>query len=344
MGRLSSWIFFSTLAVSLAWGLPVRAADDEAAEAEALYKSGMADMEAKRYESACPALRKSFRLDAKPKTLFHLAECEERAGRVTTAAAIYDDYLTRYDRLSRNEQLEELEREEQASKRREALEKDLPKVTFVLPVTAPEGTRVLRKSPDGGDPVPLAVGVPLPIDPGEHYVMIDSPNRARLDRRFFINKGENKTVELEVAPSTGTDKPSRFVKPVEPVPTYLPPLNPGMPARRVAAYVIGGVGVAGVLVGAITGAVTWGQKSPIDENCSGKFCNADGEAAKDLAAVSGTVSTVSWAVGLAGIATSAVLFLTEPKKAKLGATPRGFSAGVSSRGLGGASLEMQWQW
>ncbi|APR80216.1 Hypothetical protein A7982_05563 [Minicystis rosea] len=320
-------------------------ADDEQAATE-LYKSGMAEMAAKRYATACPTLRKSFRMDARVETLFQLAQCETAAGHVTSAAAAYDDYLVMYERLPPSAQADEKERMREAVKRRELLERDIPKVTFKLPGNVPEGLRVTRRLKDGGDPVDVALGVPLPIDPGEHFVATQAPDRPTWEKRFFVHKGEQLTVELEFAPPDPT-KAIRFSKPIAPVPNILPPLEPRISGRRVAAYVLGGVGIAGLLTSAVTGAVTWGQKGVIEDNCkvaTPRICNQEGQSASDTAKTLGTVSTVTIVAGGVLLAAGVILYVTEPSPIKLGqAAPGRFSFGFNA-GPTGAAAVTTWTW
>lgn len=321
---------------------PTLAAADEPS-AESLFAGAVTDMRDRHYQAACPALRRSYKADPRPLTLFTLAECEEKAGRIATAVLTYDDYLIAFDRLSPAEQKEEREREQLASSRKEALERDLPRITLTLPQGAPEGARVLRKAEGSADLVPMALNIPLPIDPGEHLVTVDAPGRPRWDRRFFVQKGDKKTIELEVplAPKE-TAKPARVGAPVEPVPAYLPPLNPGISGQRVGTYIAGGIGIAGVLAGLITGAIVWGDKKTIEGGCENHLCNPSGEAAADRARAVGIVSTVLWSVGLAGVATSVVLYVTEPKAAKLGVIPN--RVFISSADPQGGSVGMKWYW
>ena len=72
---------------------PATAAAQDLAAAEALFSKGLADMEAGRYDAACPAIGESYRLDPRGGTLFTLAECEAKAGKIATAVARYDDAL-----------------------------------------------------------------------------------------------------------------------------------------------------------------------------------------------------------------------------------------------------------
>jgi hypothetical protein len=305
----------------------------------------MTELAAKRYATACPALLKSYRLDARAETLFHLAECEDGAGHVTSAASTFDDYLALYERLTPTEQKDERERMRAAVRRREQLEREIPKVTFKLPGTVPEGLTVTRRLKESGQQVTVAVGVPLPIDPGEHFVSTSAPDRPTWEKRFFVHKGEQVTIELEFAPPDKT-KASRFSQPIRPVPNVLPPLEPRVSGRRVAAYVIGGVGVATLLTSAVTGAITWGQKGIIEDNCrvaTPRICNQQGQSASDTARTLGTVSTVTLVAGGVLLTTGVILYVTEPAPTRLGQAPRHFTFGLNAAPAGAAAVT-SWTW
>lgn len=314
------------------------AADPAAPDPDAMFRNALKDMTDKKLDKACPALRESYRLDKRAIVLFYLGKCEEETGKIATAIAIYDDYLALFDKLSPNEQKEEQEREQQATERREALSRVLPKVTLKLVSDAPPGTRITRASREGVQ-VPVALNTPLPVDPGEVVVRVQAPGRPDWDHRFFINRGEQKTVEVPVPPADKrTERGARIGKPLEPVPSYLPPLESDSQGQRIAAYVAGGVGIAGIAVGAITGMYTLGQKGAIEDNCNlDKECNLKGEEAQATASTFGTVSTVTFAIGGAALATGVVLYLTAPAPAKLSAMP-------SRVALRPAGAELTWHW
>jgi hypothetical protein len=325
-------------AVTLA--LPRAALADEPT-AEAWLEEGAKELAAKRYDKACAALRKSFRAEAVPSTLYRVAACEEEAGHVTSAAAAYDDYLALYDRLSPSDRRAERDRERAAAARRAALEALIPRVVFKLS-SAPDGVRVTRRLSEDGAEVDVALGVPLPIDPGEHYVATEAPERARWEKRFFISKGERRTIELDVAPPDNA-RARRLSRPLAPVPNILPPLEPGPSGQRIAAYAVGGVGVAGLIVGCVTGAVAWGQKSTVEASCAGGLCNLEGQNAADKAKTLGAVSTATFVIG--GVATAAgiILYVTEPGRPKLGAAPPRTRIGFEGA-PGGARMVTQWTW
>jgi hypothetical protein len=138
-----------------------------------------------------------------------------------------------------------------------------------------------------------------------------------------VNRRERLTIDLSVAQPGDDGRTVRRPPPIEHVPAVLPPVvEDGLPARRLVAYIAGGVGLAGVVTGAIAGAVTWGQKGTIEKNCADGYCNEAGESAADVAGTMGAVSTVAFPIGLAGVVTAVVLLATEPDSARVGSGPR----------------------
>src|SRR5690242_9942096 len=87
-------LVFASSAIAFAQTTP----DEVTAAAQ--FDRGLAEMKAGHYDIACPALAESQRLDPRPGTLFTLAECESRAGRIATAVAHYEDYLARFAKMT----------------------------------------------------------------------------------------------------------------------------------------------------------------------------------------------------------------------------------------------------
>lgn len=344
-------LLVSALLASSAAALPGSARADEPPEPDldaevkdslrdspdALFKSGLRYLEEKKIAEACLALRQSYRLDPVPVVLFHLARCEEAAGNVATAVSSYETYLERFDKMSPSEQKAEVDHEEHASARRQALLRVLPTITLQLPDDAPAGTKVTRTSREGLD-VTLALNVPLPVDPGELVFRVQAAGRRDVEQRVVVKQGEHKKVELPVPPvDKSADRVGHVSRPLEPVPSYLPSLEGNSQSQKIAAYVAGGIGVAGIAVGAISGAYTWGQKSIIENACLGRICSVEGQQAKDTAATFGLVSTVTFIVGGVAAATGIILYVTAPSKSKLSAVP----SLVAVRPSG---MEVGWQW
>ena len=62
----------------------------------------------------------------------------------------------------------------------------------------------------------------------------------------------------------------------------------------------------------LTGSVAIDRKSTVDDNCNGFACNHEGKEAADEGQALALVSSISFPVGLAGLAAGAVLWLFAP--------------------------------
>jgi hypothetical protein len=81
----STYLSAVCLLSSLLLAAPAAAGDKETAKG--LFDRGIDQMEAGHYDKACPDIAESYRLDPQPGTLFTLAECEVKRGRLATAVA-----------------------------------------------------------------------------------------------------------------------------------------------------------------------------------------------------------------------------------------------------------------
>lgn len=308
------------------------AAAQESAEAEALFDRGLADMEAGKYETGCASIAESHRLEPKPGALFTLAICESRWGRVASAFTRFGDYLALYEQMTPEQKSWQRERAKVARQERERLGPLVPELSLSLPPGAPAGTVVKR---DGRvvDGALLSKGVP--VEPGEHVVSTQAPGGSVWETRIQLAEGEKKRVELQVN-GASTAAPSG-----------------GVSGRRAAAFVAGGVGVAGLVLGGVTGALTLGKKSVVEKHCGSAIgvsdetaCDQMGIDASESASTTGLVSTIGFGVGLAGLGAAAVLFLTEPKQGEeaAAATSRRIRAGVLAAGPDGVVIGARGAW
>lgn len=325
---------------------PAPAPSAPAAGPQSAIDIALEDQKARNFARACIALKKAYREDPRPSTLFLLAQCYDQWGQVATAAVLYEDYEAAFDKLSEEDQKAEGDREDVASKRRSELEKRIPKVVLRVPREAPDSTRVLRRATEGGPLVAVAIGIPLPIDPGEHVLVTQVPGRVEVFTKFTLKEGENRTVEVNIPPPSADGDPTKKPKPIQPVPTLTPSLDPGISGRRVAAYTLGGIGAVGLVGGIVTGAITFAQKDPIAKNCletNLKICNPTGVAAKENAKISGLVSTILFPIGAVGLGVGAILYFTEPPPSKFGRTEPHWRWNVAA-GPGLAGVEAEYRW
>jgi len=280
---------------------PGAMAQDSAA-ADALFDKGLSEMKAGQFDTGCPKLAESHRLDPRAGTLFTLAECEAQGGKLASALVHYEDYLRVFARMSAKERAGQRGREDVAKEAIARLTPEVPTLALRLPPGAPPDAVVVRNGTRLGS---AALGVPLPVNPGEQHVVVELDGR-RSEQRIAIAKGEKKELVLELpAPEQ--------VAPASAPPAAAAPSAPARPTKsrsNALAYVAGGIGLAGIAVGSVTGAMVFGKKGTIDDHCDGKACDQQGLDAADSAKTLGLVSTIGFGVGAVGLATATVLLLT----------------------------------
>jgi hypothetical protein len=316
-----------------------RACAQDAATAGALFDKGVADMQAGRFDSACPALEESQQLDPHPGTLFTLAECQAKWGKVASAVQHYQDYADLVSRLPPGQQARHRERVGIAKAQVGKLKPSVPTLTLVLPATAPPETSVTR---NGVALQGAALGLALPVDPGQYVIVTHLPGGAEHSTTVSIALGDTKRVELDVS-----QQPTAPASPA-PESAAVAPQNSAPPAEsqrnsNTPAYVIGGIGVAGIAVGSVTGILVFGKKSTVKDDCAGTTCSSAGVSAANSGKTLAIVSDIGFGVGIVGLATSAVLLLTRPKaepaaqaltprwEPLLASTPGGAWAGLGHR-------------
>jgi hypothetical protein len=304
---------------------------------------GLAEMQSGRYATGCPSLAESYRLDPKPGVLFTLAECENQWGKLASALTHYEAYLDIFQRMTPDQKAKHRGRDKIAVTQRETLRREVPRLAIAPGPSAPAGSTVLR---DGVVLSGPSVGELIPVDPGDHVLTLKTPAGATSEITVTLQRGDERRVEVpgpepEAPPPAPGPPPVAAPPPAPPPPPPAPAAEESAPSgRHAAAYSALAVGIVGVAVGAIGGIIVLEKKSTIDSSCdSNGVCNsADSASTANSAKTFGTLSTIGFAVGGAGLAAALVLWLTEPSRP---AHPDGgthavrilpFAAGV---GLGG---------
>ncbi|OJY24304.1 MAG: hypothetical protein BGO98_20810 [Myxococcales bacterium 68-20] len=265
------------------WQLPAAAGDPATAREQ--LKIGYLLAQDGKCDEALPHLVESLRLDPKAITLINLADCEEKVGKLTSAMSHWVDARAR----AQAEGLRPIE--EEATTRATALEPRLARLTIVLSPTAPKDAVVERDGVVLGAP---SMGIPLPLDPGPHAIVVKATGRADATSQITLGEGESKRIELDAGPSTGaaTTQPS-------------PPQGDKAPERSLSPLVFIGFGVAaaGVAAGSVTGLMALGAGSDAKTSCPDLRCGNQ-QAFDDVESgrMLGTVSTVSFIVAGAGAA------------------------------------------
>jgi hypothetical protein len=328
--RQRSFLAWSATALlSLAPG--AASAQDQAASAEALFREGRALMAQGKQAEACPKFAVSQRLEPGYGTLWNLADCYAQIGRTASSWAAFREAA---DLAKKADQADRVAK---AERRAASLEPKLERM--IVTVKAPAAGLTVKRS---GVPLePPTWGTSLPIDPGKHLVEASAPGKMPFSVEVQT-AGPGKTVSVEIP--LLVDAPSAPPAPsvgqpftAQPLPPQPQPRDSGAETRRTLAYVAGGVGLAGVVVGSITGVIASSKWSKAqDEHCRTEtLCDAEGVALTGEAKTAASISTASFIVGGVALGAGVALFVTslggsKPTAARVVIAP---SAGPSGGGV-----------
>ncbi|HVY31252.1 MAG TPA: hypothetical protein VHB79_32065 [Polyangiaceae bacterium] len=294
--RINAKLLLAASAVALS--LSRAALAQNPAAAEALFEQARAAMAAGDYDIACARLRDSDKLDPAVGTRFNLADCEERRGHVATAWSLFRGVLSE---LSQDD-----DRKPIAEERAKALE---PRMPFLTLVRRPETPSDARVRIDGVELGEGSLGVPLPMDPGKHELVLLSGG-AEQRSNFQMQERQHLELPLRWSDVSVAAPPARRNAPVDEAPRSV-----SGSSRRQWAYVAGGVGLAGVALGTVSGIITLSKKSTANANCSDEqhVCNQAGVEANESGRTFAALSGVGFGIGVVGFATATVLWLTAPR-------------------------------
>ncbi|NUP11650.1 MAG: hypothetical protein HOW73_36860 [Polyangiaceae bacterium] len=266
---------------------------EERAAAEALFREAKGLAIDGKTPEACIKFAESQRLDPKTGTLVYLATCHEDEGKTATAWVEFSEASRQAGRAGQKE------REAHARQRAEELEKTLSKV-----VIRPVDGAGLTLEIDGREV--RTFGSPIPFDPGTLVVEASAPGK----------RSWSTTIEVPKGPSVVTVDVPRLedlpVAPVKPVPAPSP--APSAPLRKdllIAGITTGSVGVAGIILGTVTGLRAASLGGDADAVCPTRYCaDQAGVDAHETARAWADGSTAAFVVGLAALGTGVVLVVT----------------------------------
>ena len=286
---------------------PVARAQSDVGAAEALFEAGRAAMEKGDFASACPRFGESERLDPAPGTLLNLADCEEHLGHLARAWEAWKEALAT---------LPPSDARLPAAKTRErAIESRVPRLTLTRAPGAP-GETIARR--DKVEIHAASFDVPLPVNPGDHTIVVTAPGREAKTTVVTMKEGETRTLPVEPGPplplsSTTPPSSTQSLSPSTPPSpsTSTPPPSPWRPL----GFITGAVGLAGIGVGSAFGIAAISDKSTVDANCFGaKGCTQPGADAASAGRTNAILSDVGFAAGGTLLAVGVLFVLTHPAR------------------------------
>lgn len=297
-------------------------AQDSKAAAEALFDEGRRLMGESKYAEACEKFQKSQEIDPSVGTLLNLGDCLEKSKKVASAWGRYKEAGNLAAKLGDP-------RAKTAAERAAALQARVSTLTISVPAAAKvDGLQV---SLDGAVVAASLLGVPSPVDAGNHVVSASAPGKKPWKTEVSLAESERKSVEVQaLGPDDGTGTPTETPPAAAEGDKSSNPSEGGASAggsvtsdslkpktkQRTYALIAGGVGVVGLGVGTFLALGAKSKYNDAKSHCKDGTSGCDSEAASlsSDAKSQATLATVGFGVGVAGLAAGAVLWFTTPKE------------------------------
>jgi hypothetical protein len=282
--------------------------DDLRATADAEFNEGKRLLDAGDVALACAKFSHSQELDPKPGRLLNLAFCHEQEGKTASAWSEYNSAAALAQQKGQPDRVDFAHEHAAAvAKRLSFLHLDVPANATVVQI-------------DGSSVPKDKWTMPVPLDPGEHPVVVSAPGKKRVNLTVTIattpGVQEIRVASLEDAPAGGDsdEQAPAAARPQGPQGSReepAPAAEENTPSQWPASLAAG-VAIAGLGVGGVWGAVAISKKNQADPFCPNKQCVPQGRALINDAQSAALISTVGFGVGVAGAAAAVWLWLHPP--------------------------------
>lgn len=238
------------------------------AAADVLFTDAEKLVEGGQFAQACPKFAESHRLDPQLGTLLHLADCYEKNNQTASAWASFREAKELAG--SKGDA-----RESVAKDRAAALEPKLSRLSLVVPSESEAHGLELQR--DGQTVGKALWGTAVPVDPGKHTIVAKADGKQTWTKEIEV-KEAGKTVTLAIpALAANAAPPPPVVVPIAPPPpAEKPPEKSGGSPLKTVGFVLGGLGVGGLVLGAVSAASVSSKSSEADLICpTGVGCTQD---------------------------------------------------------------------
>jgi hypothetical protein len=327
MARFARTGGVSVIAFLLIEAVPMgsaRAEGDDAAEtaaARSLAVEGLKLADSGKCADAIEKLSRAEKLHHAPIVLSRLGECQIQQGKLVDGTENLRKVLR--EPMPPNPSAALTKARDRAQI---ALDAAKPKIAYItITVKGPPSNKETNVMMDGQPVSAVLLETERPSDPGEHVIEASATGYLKATTRVTVGAGEKQSATLKL----------------ESDPNYVPPAPPGegagagrtggpseaggggkegfgmggtvtpaLPPNRAPAFIAWAFGGAAVAVGAGFGAVAIKGKNDLEGKCQQNQCAQSYEGQLNSAKTAGTVSTVAFAVGGAGIILGTVLYFT----------------------------------
>jgi hypothetical protein len=334
--------------------------DEQRAGARALATEGARAFNEGRFKDAVDLFTRAEALVHAPPHLLFLARAHAKLGQFVKAREAYLKIIK--EQLAPNAPQAFRDAQKAAEEERKAVE---PKIgSLLVRVEGAETVKDLSVTLDGQPFSTLLLGVPQPVDPGQHQLAASAPGWKARPVTVTLKDAERQTATLKLEVDESTQPVAAPVGPVEATAAAPPPAASaptavdnterdaapasGSSGMRVGSYVAFGASAVGIGLGSVFLMGSISNRKDADDAAKklearcGDLCSADDPEAKkvtqldDDAASAQTLAIVGYALGGAGIATGiTLLILSGEKEAPKSAHIEPFF-GIGSAGIRGS--------
>lgn len=260
------------------------------------------------YETALALFRRAYTLYPAPTVVLYEARTLEKMGLLLEAVDAY----VRTTQISIPADAPEQFAEAIAAARQEerALRPRIP--TLTLRVEGVSGNDPNLKVSINGRAIGAAqFGQAQQLNPGTYRITGAIAGNRSDTAEVVLSESQKASVVLHLA-APSLSPPSPVIRSISAEPSDAP--TSSGESLRLAAYISGGIGIAGLGAGVVTGLMSVSKHEKASSECANKVCltNSDGpELVEDFRSMR-TLSTVFYGVGAAGVAAGVVFWLLAP--------------------------------
>ncbi|HXN33308.1 MAG TPA: hypothetical protein VN894_15660 [Polyangiaceae bacterium] len=321
--RVPRSIPFAAAACASLMGLAAPAAwaqsDADRATARTLGVDGQQALENKDYKSAEDRYRRAETLVHAPTLMIGLARALAGLGRFVEAQETYNRIIREGVSPGAPEVFKKAVND--AKREVEGVGAKIGGVTITVHAAGGADVPNAKVVLDGSPVSTASLGVRRSIDPGSHVLQVSGDGFKAAELHFDVTSGgsldqpvtleADRSATLPAASETALSGAQAGSSP--PAADQASSSSSGGGARGVLPWVALGIGGAGLGVGGVTGLLAMGQHSDLTNTCHGTICPSSAQSDIDSYHTMALVSTIGFIVGSVGVATGAILLLTQPK-------------------------------
>jgi hypothetical protein len=301
---LASWLLAA--APAAAAGVSIDAATPEQSTAASdKYRTGMTQFQEEKFAEALETFKQSYDAVASPNSHLMIARTLSKMGKVAAAYAEIDSVIRESEKAA--EKSDKYKKTLEAARaERDDLKTKVGFVVVNVQASVSVGGRVLDDA---------ELGRRVAVDPGTTDVVLKLPSGEEERRKVDVQAG--KESKVDIVPPGASGATAAAAPPSAPsCPPATPVVEKSGIDQRTLGIVAGGVGIAGLATFAVFGVLDNGKYDELKNGCPNGVCPRTLSEEAETGRMYQTVANVGLGVGIVGVVSSVLLFVTAPSHSK----------------------------